>query len=522
MSAMPRLQTPASRSQPSPTGEERSRRAHELLVAALAYAVAGWPVLPVHTPDAAGGCSCGQPACASAGQAPAHPPRAARRQHRPGADHRLVDALARRQRRRAHRRAGRPRRRRPPRRPRPARARVPARAAARDAARPDRPRRAPVLPRRRPRGAVFGRAARPRVWTSAAAAATWSPRPAATPAATATRGPARTTLAPLPAWLAELLTGPGAGRADAHAAAARRRRRAAASARAATCRPRWTTSSRASRAPRSGRATRRSTGPRSGSASSPAPVSAAARRSPTRSCTPHSAPGLSEARGARDDRVRPARRPRPPSPDPRLQLRERRARGPGRRADPPEGGTPAHERSELARALVVGGRAEGWGSARRPRRTPTKGRKTRHGHHTHQPTWPRRREGRGGRDPRAGERPRARRGARRGAGGIDRAAGHARPARRPPHHDGDERFELVAGFHRLAAARALGLADVPVVVRDGGDRGRRPRGREHRAQAARPATRRRKAVQAMLGARPDRGRRRAGARLEPHSASPRA
>jgi ParB/RepB/Spo0J family partition protein len=31
--------------------------------------------------------------------------------------------------------------------------------------------------------------------------------------------------------------------------------------------------------------------------------------------------------------------------------------------------------------------------------------------------------------------------------------------------DGD-RFELVAGFHRVAAARKLGLAEVPVVVRD--------------------------------------------------------
>jgi len=30
-----------------------------------------------------------------------------------------------------------------------------------------------------------------------------------------------------------------------------------------------------------------------------------------------------------------------------------------------------------------------------------------------------------------------------------------------------ERFELVAGFHRIAAARSLGLAEVPVVVRDG-------------------------------------------------------
>jgi ParB-like chromosome segregation protein Spo0J len=31
--------------------------------------------------------------------------------------------------------------------------------------------------------------------------------------------------------------------------------------------------------------------------------------------------------------------------------------------------------------------------------------------------------------------------------------------------DGDD-FELVAGFHRIAAARNLGLADVPYVVRD--------------------------------------------------------
>jgi ParB/RepB/Spo0J family partition protein len=32
--------------------------------------------------------------------------------------------------------------------------------------------------------------------------------------------------------------------------------------------------------------------------------------------------------------------------------------------------------------------------------------------------------------------------------------------------DSENRFELVAGFHRIAAARSLGLADVPVVVRD--------------------------------------------------------
>lgn len=31
---------------------------------------------------------------------------------------------------------------------------------------------------------------------------------------------------------------------------------------------------------------------------------------------------------------------------------------------------------------------------------------------------------------------------------------------------GDDAFELVAGFHRIAAARSLGLTEVPVVVRD--------------------------------------------------------
>ena len=37
--------------------------------------------------------------------------------------------------------------------------------------------------------------------------------------------------------------------------------------------------------------------------------------------------------------------------------------------------------------------------------------------------------------------------------------------------DGDG-FELVAGFHRLAAARSLDLAEVPVVVRDAEPTGR--------------------------------------------------
>ena len=77
------------------------------------------------------------------------------------------------------------------------------------------------------------------------------------------------------------------------------------------------------------------------------------------------------------------------------------------------------------------------------------------------------------------------------------------------HADG---FELVAGFHRIAAAQALGLSDVPVVVRDVETRGRRPGGREHRAQAAQPL----RGSQGRPGdARPraERGRRGAGAGL---------
>jgi hypothetical protein len=58
------------RSAVAANGEQRSDRARELLVAALAYAVAGWPVLPVHTPTAASGCSCGHADCQSAGKHP--------------------------------------------------------------------------------------------------------------------------------------------------------------------------------------------------------------------------------------------------------------------------------------------------------------------------------------------------------------------------------------------------------------------------------------------------------------------
>jgi ParB family chromosome partitioning protein len=44
--------------------------------------------------------------------------------------------------------------------------------------------------------------------------------------------------------------------------------------------------------------------------------------------------------------------------------------------------------------------------------------------------------------------------------------------------DGDV-FELVAGFHRVAAAKSIGLAEVPVVVRDAQTEDGRPRRREH-------------------------------------------
>ena len=86
--------------------------------------------------------------------------------------------------------------------------------------------------------------------------------------------------------------------------------------------------------------------------------------------------------------------------------------------------------------------------------------------------------------------------------------------------DGDG-FELVAGFHRIAAARSLGLADVPVVVRDAET--------EDADRAVENITRKQlnpyeeaKAVQRDARPRPDRGRRRAGARLAQDTASPRA
>jgi len=74
----------------------------------------------------------------------------------------------------------------------------------------------------------------------------------------------------------------------------------------------------------------------------------------------------------------------------------------------------------------------------------------------------------------------------------------------------DEGFELVAGFHRVAAARSLELDVVPVVVRDAltEDACRR----EHHAQSAKPL-RGSQGGQGDAQPRLDRGRRGAGARL---------
>src|SRR3954447_11622931 len=65
-----------------------------------------------------------------------------------------------------------------------------------------------------------------------------------------------------------------------------------------------------------------------------------------------------------------------------------------------------------------------------------------------------------------------------------------------PDRDG-ESFELVAGFHRLAAARSLGLAEVPVVVRDA-DTEEADRAVENIARKQLNPYEEAKAVQAML------------------------
>src|SRR4051794_35895839 len=51
---------------PAP-GTPRASRAPE---AALRYAAHGWPVLPLHTPNRDGGCSCGGSACPKPGKHP--------------------------------------------------------------------------------------------------------------------------------------------------------------------------------------------------------------------------------------------------------------------------------------------------------------------------------------------------------------------------------------------------------------------------------------------------------------------
>jgi hypothetical protein len=56
--------------EPASTHSYRQHLANEPLLAALAYAVAGWPILPLHTPTPAGGCSCRQTDCSSAGKHP--------------------------------------------------------------------------------------------------------------------------------------------------------------------------------------------------------------------------------------------------------------------------------------------------------------------------------------------------------------------------------------------------------------------------------------------------------------------
>jgi hypothetical protein len=65
----PRL-APLAGARAAADARDPARLADEPLLAALAYAVAGWPVLPLHTPAPAGGCSCGRAGCASAGKHP--------------------------------------------------------------------------------------------------------------------------------------------------------------------------------------------------------------------------------------------------------------------------------------------------------------------------------------------------------------------------------------------------------------------------------------------------------------------
>ena len=58
-----------------PSAQQMPRRVNtvrpaQILSSALAYAARGFPVLPLHTPDGHGGCSCGRADCGSAGKHP--------------------------------------------------------------------------------------------------------------------------------------------------------------------------------------------------------------------------------------------------------------------------------------------------------------------------------------------------------------------------------------------------------------------------------------------------------------------
>src|SRR5690349_4310523 len=53
-----------------PLTGDTATRSSELLIAALSYAVAGWPVLPLHAPRSDGSCSCEHVECDSIGKHP--------------------------------------------------------------------------------------------------------------------------------------------------------------------------------------------------------------------------------------------------------------------------------------------------------------------------------------------------------------------------------------------------------------------------------------------------------------------
>ena len=196
----------AMTTQPTLTPAAPTTAAPQLLIAALAYAVAGWPVLPLHTPTASGGCSCRRRGLLEPGQAPAHPPRPARRHHR----HRHASAPGGR--------AG----------PTPTSASAPARSSSSTSTAPPASARSPSSRpatercRRRARRAAAAAGTCTSApastssptppggsapgSTSAATAATSSPRPAGTPPATAYTWITTGEPAELPEWLARAVS----------------------------------------------------------------------------------------------------------------------------------------------------------------------------------------------------------------------------------------------------------------------------------------------------------------------------